>query len=412
MLRTAGGLGAGRFALAVYGPTLVFAVGQGAVLPVIALSARELGASVGMAGLVVGLVGAGQLVGNVPAGVLAARVGERWAMIISVFATAVALAGCMVARSVAVLGASILVTGLAGAVFNLARQTYLTETLPAHARGRGMSLLGGSHRIGLAIGPFAGAWAIGPLGTDGGYLVHLAAAAATLVLLWFLPELPGTTNGNGSGPAAGQSVWRVLHAHRRVLATVGTAACLVGAARSARIAVVPLWCEHSGLDAAQTSLVAGVAGIVEIILFYPAGALMDRVGRASVGATAMLVVGIGLALLPATHGLNAITVAASVVGLGNGLSSGLVLTLGADVAPPDGRSLFFGGWRLVTDFGVVTGPFVVSGVAAVSLVAACVAAAAFGVGAAGTVWRWAPHRPAATSPVLAQQFQEHTEVTP
>jgi MFS family permease len=395
MFRTAGGLGAGRFVLAVYGPTLVFAVGQGAVLPVIALSARELGASVGVAGLVVGLVGVGQLVGNVPAGVLAARVGERRAMIVAVFATAVALAGCMVARSVAALGASILVTGLAGAVFNLARQTYLTEMLPAHARGRGMSVLGGSHRIGLAVGPFVGAWAIGPLGTDGAYLVHLAAAAATLVLLWFLPELPGAANGDGREPAAGSTVWRVVRAHRRVLATVGVAACLVGAARSARITVIPLWCEHAGLDAAQTSLVAGIAGLGEIVLFYPAGALMDRVGRASVGATAMLVVGVGLALLPVSHGLTAITVTASLVGLGNGLSSGLVLTLGADVAPVEGRSLFFGGWRLVTDFGVVTGPFVVSGVAAVSLMVACAAAAVLGVSAAGTVWRWAPRRPAA-----------------
>jgi len=391
-------MGAGRFVVAVYGPTLVFAVGQGAVLPIIALSAREQGASVGVAGLVVGLAGVGLMAGNLPAGALAARLGERRAMLVAVLVASVALAGCMVARSVVMLGASILVIGMADAAFNLARQTYLTETLPPHARGRGMSALGGSSRIGLAVGPFAGAWAIGPLGTDGAYLVHLAAAAATLVLLCFLPDLPGTDAGSGrgaAGPAAGTTVWGVLRKHRRALTTVGVAACLVGAARSARITVVPLWCEHAGMDAAQTSLVAGVAGIVEIVLFYPAGALMDRVGRASVGATAMLVVGTGLALLPVTHGLAAITAAASLVGLGNGLSSGLVLTMGADIAPLEGRPLFFGGWRLMADLGVVAGPLAVGAVAAVSLIAACGAAAALGAGAAGTVWRWAPRRPAA-----------------
>lgn len=143
MPRTAGTVRSGRFVVVVYGPTLLFAVGQGAVLPVIALSARDLGASVGVAGLVVALTGVGQILGDVPAGALAARLGERRAMIAAVFATAVALAGCVLARSVVVLGASILVTGLAGAVFGLARQTYLTETLPVHARGRGMSTLGG-----------------------------------------------------------------------------------------------------------------------------------------------------------------------------------------------------------------------------------------------------------------------------
>lgn len=378
-----------RFLVVVYGPTLLFAVGQGAVLPVIALSARDLGASVGVAGLVVALTGVGQILGDVPAGALAARLGERRAMIGSVFATAVALGGCLLAPSVVVLGASILVTGLAGAVFNLARQTYLTETLPAHARGRGMSALGGAFRIGLAIGPFLGAWAVGPLGTDGAYLVHLVAAAATLALLWFLPELP-----DSGEPESGGTVWGVFREHRRALATVGVAALLVGAARNARLTVIPLWCEYAGLDVAQTSLVAGVAGIIEIILFYPAGALLDRLGRAGVGLVAMLVVAAGLAVLPLTHSAMTITLAASVVGLGNGLSSGLVLTLGADVAPPRGRSLFFGGWRLITDLGVAAGPLAVGAVATVaSLAAACGASAVLGLAAAASVWHWAPAAP-------------------
>jgi len=199
MPRTAGTVRSGRFVVVVYGPTLLFAVGQGAVLPVIALSARDLGASVGVAGLVVALTGVGQILGDVPAGALAARLGERRAMIAAVFATAVALAGCVLARSVVVLGASILVTGLAGAVFGLARQTYLTETLPVHARGRGMSTLGGSHRIGLAIGPFVGAAAVGPLGTDGAFLVHLVAAAATVTHTLLAITLAAALVGLGNG---------------------------------------------------------------------------------------------------------------------------------------------------------------------------------------------------------------------
>lgn len=382
-----------RFLVVVYGPTLLFAVGQGAVLPVIALSARELGASVGVAGLVVALTGIGQLIGDVPAGALAERIGERRAMILSVFVTAVALGGCMLAPSVALLGLCIVVTGMTGAVFTLARQTYLTEMLPAHVRGRGMSALGGAFRIGLAIGPFIGAWAVGPMGTDGAYLVHLVAAAATLALLWFLPDLPATDTPE-STPTV--TMWGVFRDHRQVLATVGVAALLVGAARNARITVIPLWCEHAGLDVAQTSLVAGVAGIVEIVLFYPAGALLDRLGRGGVGAVAMLVVAAGLAVLPLTHTAVTITLASALVGLGNGLSSGLVLTLGADVAPLYGRSLFFGGWRLIADIGTAAGPMTVGVVAgAASLVLACGASAVIGLAAAGSVWRWAPPRPAA-----------------
>lgn len=401
---------AGRFFVVVYAPTLLFAVGLGAVLPVIALSARELGASVGVAGLVVALSGIGLILGDLPAGALAERVGERWAMIIALIVTVAALAGCVLAPSVALLGLCILVFGAANAVFTLARVTFMADVLPAHSRGRGMSLLGGSYRIGLAIGPFAGAWASGSMGIDGAYVVHLVAAVATLVLVWFLPELPELpelaelpdgrrpdTNEATEPDDAGRSVtmWGVLREHRRVLATVGLAALLVGAARNARLTIIPLWCESAGLDVAQTSLVVGVSGVLELVLFYPAGALMDRVGRGAVGGTAMLLVAVGLGALPFGHTVSTIMVAAAVVGLGNGLSSGLVLTLGADVAPAHGRSLFFGGWRLISDVGTALGPVTVGVVAAVaSLVAACAAAAALAAGAAAAVWKWAPpHEP-------------------
>jgi hypothetical protein len=49
----------------VYLPSLLYGIGQGAIAPVIALSALELGASVGVASLVVGAVGLGQLLADV-----------------------------------------------------------------------------------------------------------------------------------------------------------------------------------------------------------------------------------------------------------------------------------------------------------------------------------------------------------
>ena len=64
-------------ALAAYGPTAVNATGHGAVMPVLALRARELGADVSTAALVVALLGVGMLVASLPAGALVARIGER-----------------------------------------------------------------------------------------------------------------------------------------------------------------------------------------------------------------------------------------------------------------------------------------------------------------------------------------------
>ncbi|HEY0451846.1 MFS transporter [Actinophytocola sp.] len=60
----------------------MFGIGQGAAAPVVALSARELGGSVAAAGVVVALLGLGQVLGDLPAGRIEARVGERSAVLL------------------------------------------------------------------------------------------------------------------------------------------------------------------------------------------------------------------------------------------------------------------------------------------------------------------------------------------
>ena len=144
-------------AITAYGPTLLVSVGQGAILPLVALSARELGATVGQAALIVALIGVGQLIGDLPAGALAARIGERPALIAACALDAVALLGAFLATSVALLAVAITVTGVAGAVFGLARQAYLTEAIPLRMRARALSTLGGTFRVGLFVGPFIAA---------------------------------------------------------------------------------------------------------------------------------------------------------------------------------------------------------------------------------------------------------------
>ncbi|MFZ1287518.1 MAG: MFS transporter, partial [Candidatus Phosphoribacter sp.] len=80
-------------ALAAYGPTILASIGTGAVLPILALTARDFGASVGTSALVVALLGVGTLVGDLPAGALAARIGERRALLAAALAEAVGMAG-------------------------------------------------------------------------------------------------------------------------------------------------------------------------------------------------------------------------------------------------------------------------------------------------------------------------------
>src|SRR6476646_5271548 len=87
---------------AAFVPPAVFAVGQGAIAPVVVISATALGASPAMAALVVATAGLGQIVADVPAGAVVHRYGERPTMIAAAGLTVLALLGCIFAPNLAV----------------------------------------------------------------------------------------------------------------------------------------------------------------------------------------------------------------------------------------------------------------------------------------------------------------------
>ena len=71
-------------------------------------------------------------------------------------------------------------------------------------------------------------------------------------------------------------------------------------------------------------------------MFYPAGKVMDQKGRRWVAVPSMLIMGLPLLLMPFTHSATALLLAAAVIGFGNGIGSGMVMTLGADHSPRPG----------------------------------------------------------------------------
>ncbi|WP_407659762.1 MFS transporter [Kineococcus indalonis] len=368
----------------------MFSTSQGAVLPVLPLTARDVGAPVAAAALVVALLGVGQVAAALPAGALTARAGERRAMLVAGAVSAAALAGAALARSVAVLALCALALGLAVGVWGLARQSYLTAAAPVHVRARALSTLGGVGRIGLFAGPFAGAGGSALLGPAGPYAVAGLAVLAAVVVVLALPDPPPHEDGPaGTGPRAG--VLAVAREHARLLATLGAAGLAVQAVRQARQTVLPLWCAQTGLDATATSLVVGLSGAVDTALSYPAGAVMDRVGRRAVGVPSMLVLGAAHALLPLAHTAGGVALVGALMGLGNGMGAGLVMTLGADAAPPGRRAQFLGAWRLVTDSGVAAGPVLVGALAgAAGLAVAGGGVALLALAAAAGLAAWVP----------------------
>ncbi len=396
-------------AVGAFGPSLLFGLGQGAILPVIPLTARELGAPVPVAAFIVALIGIGSLVSNVPASLVTIRWGERWAIVGAAIWCAVAMAICFATHDLRVFAAGCFAVGMAQSVFFLARQSYLSEAVPIAFRARALSTLGGVMRIGMFIGPFLSAAVIHQFGTASAYAVGTVALLGAGLLAGWIREpspppvgtapaaAPATMTATAPGaatPAAQPSaptLWSTVRDHRRIFATLGVAVILVSAVRASRQAVIPLWADQLGLAPSAASLIYGLSGGVDMLLFYPAGKLMDLKGRRFVAVPAMLIMGVALLLTPLTHGATTLLLAALAIGFGNGIGSGMIMTLGADHSPSPGRAHFLGVWRLMSDIGGSCGPALLSLLAASASLAVGVAVTGLlALAAAAQLAYWIP----------------------
>lgn len=374
-----------RIAVPAYGPTLLSAAATGAVIPVAALRAAELGASIGLAAFVVALTGVGQLLGALPSGAMVARLGERRTLVVAGVADVVALTVAGLAPTLWLMAAALLLSGLATSAFFLARQGFMIDVLPTHRVARGMSLLGGSLRAGLLLGPAAGGVGVAVLGNRGAYLVAALFALGSLVVVVLSPDLTGAHEAERATDEAPTGVLAVARRHVPLLLTQGLGIMVIQGLRQSRVVILPLWALHLGLDGVVSSGIFVAAAVAELLLVYPGGWLMDRLGRGWVVAPVMVLMSAGFLLLPLAGSAAGLLGVAIVMALGNGLGSGVVMTLGADAAPVLDRGQFLGAWRFCGEVGNAGSTLGLSAVtAAVSLPAAALA-----LGALGLVgWGW------------------------
>ncbi|MDR2567293.1 MAG: MFS transporter [Bifidobacteriaceae bacterium] len=368
-------------AAAIFLPNLLFSIGQGAITPVIPVIAHNLGSSLANAGFVASMLVVGVLVADLPSGALVTRFGERSGMLAALALTAIAASAALLARSLWMLGLAVFAMGLATAVFYLARHAFLTTSVPFAARARAMSTLGGTFRLGFLIGPFLSAWLITATGSPKTALwVQLAAciAAGIVVLIAQDPrevaEAHRQTNptasprstraGNPPDPIGGGQ------SRRHALVTVGVGAATLAALRASRQVLLPMWGLSLGMSEASIAMVVGMGGAIDVALFYTGGWAMDRFGRLRVIVPSMVGLGIGHVVLSFTHDPpNAVSWFIGVVvalSLANGLTAGVLMTLGSDLADPTDPAPFLATWRFTTDAGQASAPLLISGVTALA----------------------------------------------
>lgn len=383
-----------RYAVPIFLPAVLFSTAEGCLMPVLPARAVELGADTALAGLVAGLLMIGQVVGDLPSSWVVARIGEQRTMLAAAGLAAVAIVAGGVLPGLPGLMLVVLVVGVAAAAFNLARHALLTEIVPVPYRARAMSVLGGTLRAGLFLGPLLVAPVVARWGTVSALWCAGALAVVLVALLVVLPDPGRRLAPETAAPQQPERMplWRTIRDARRVLLTMGAGIAAVQLLRSSRQVILPLWGTHLGLDPEAVAVIMGVAGGVDLALFYASGQIMDRFGRLWVVLPTLVGLALAhLALLPVREvwGLLAVGMLMSIA---NGLGSGIVMTLGADLAPRENPTAFLGAWRLAADAGSACSPLLLSALAALAgLGAAAVVMGALGLAGAWTLWHWTPH---------------------
>jgi len=365
----------------------------------------------------------GELAGDIPSGWIVSRIGERRAMIGAAAVAVLGVVVCLLAPNYWVLTGGIFVVGLSTAVFALARHAFMTTYVPARYRARALSTLGGVFRAGWFVGPLIAAGVIALTGsTQSVFWIFIVSCLGSVVVLLALPDpermfgpSKRTADASGALVTAGeeeaeertQGLFRTIWSFRAVLARMGGGVSLVAAVRSARTVLLPLWAVSIGLSESNTALIIGIAGAVDFALFYASGQIMDRFGRMWSAIPSMLGLGTGFLVLAFAHDLDArVTwyIGVSVfLAVANGIGSGIIMTLGADLAPTDSPAAFLGAWRFAGDAGQAVAPLVVSLLTAlVSIAFASGVMGALGLLGAGLLGRYipryVPRRPRPTAP--------------
>ncbi|MBT2501510.1 MFS transporter [Curtobacterium sp. ISL-83] len=421
--------------LAGFLPAALFAVGEGAIIPIIPIAASSLGAGLAFAGFVASLILVGELIGDVPSGVVVARIGERNAMIGAAVVSVVGLLVCTVAPNPWVLAVGVFLVGVSTAVFALARHAYMTTAIPLHVRARALSSLGGVFRFGYFVGPFLAAGVVHLTGTtQSAFWIHIVCCLGAAVVLLVIrdpatgarglrkphrasrpdlpiapeqptapeqPAAPGTAASTGALPGEefvrdeAHGLFRTLRTHNRVLVRLGSGAALIGAMRAGRQVILPLWAVSVGMPGSTAALVIGIAGAVDFALFYTSGQIMDRWGRLASALPCMLGLSVSYFLLAWSGHLDArvgwFVAIAMGMSLANGVGSGILMTLGADLAPRDHPAPFLGAWRFTGDLGSAAAPLLISGVTAIATIAvASGVMGVLGLVGAGVLLRYVP----------------------
>jgi len=249
----------------IFADTMLFS----AIIPLIPVFADDYGLSKLEAGLLVGAYGAGAMVGGIPAGLAAGRIGPKRTVVLGLLTLAAASVAFALVASPAALGLTRFAQGFASAVTWSGALAWLTLSTPRERRGQTIGTAFGFAVLGFIVGPAVGA--LGELTSIVG--VFLVVAGIIGVLALAAASFP-------PGRADVRSPGSLRNALRDTSFLSAVWLTLVPALFFGLLDVlVPLSLDRAGWGTVAIAATFVGAGLIEVALAPVIGGISDRRGR-------------------------------------------------------------------------------------------------------------------------------------
>lgn len=353
-----------RLIFAFYMPSALVAIAWAVLGPVLPVYASTLTESYLIIGIMLSAMALGRVAGSLPSSWLLSRFGIKNTMLTGIMVLLIPALSLFFVRNLWLIIALLFVLGSGLSIYSIARHTYISVVIPLEVRGRAISLLGGVFRGGLFLGPLIGGWVGKTFGLPAAFIaVFLIGIMSVGFVMRFMRNLDANIEEKEKTPSI-NDFGKMVKDNRGVITAAGIGLWMVSVTREGWRVLIPLYAANVlNLDIQTIGYILGFGAAFDLLFFPISGFVMDRFGRKWAIVPSFIIQGTGIALILLAGNAMMLSAFAAFIGFANGLSSGSMMTTGADLAPANMRGEFLSLWHFIGDVGGVSGPMLVGAIA-------------------------------------------------
>ena len=356
----------------VLGMALVVMIGFGIIVPALPKFAEEFGVGEAGIGFIITIFALTRLFGDLFAGGLIDRFGERAMTALGVAIVGLSSLAAGAARTYWELVAFRGVGGVGSALFLGGLFAYLIGTVPEESRGRAMGVFQASFGLGILIGPIVGGLIMAASSANVPLYVYGVICLVCVPLSMAVMREDHTPSDVLAGatvaeiPTPPVRSWARL---RPLLSNSAYRAALVAGMLgffviSAEQTLLPsYWTGDLGASKATSGVPFAVTAVFGIAVAWHAGVLTDSRGRRAVlvpALGALVVASVAMGFATTTI---AVLVVMAALGAAGGYARPGTSSIVADVSTPATRGIAVSGYRVATDLGQLIAPISVGVIA-------------------------------------------------